>query len=914
MGGILSNGATIILVVLLVLAIAYRYYSAFIAAKLLALDPARPTPAYTLRDGHNYHPTNKWVLFGHHFAAISGAGPLIGPVLAAQFGYMPGLLWILIGVCLAGAVQDFVVLGLSIRRNGRSLAQIAFSEVGSASGTAATIGILFVLVIALAGLGKVVTKALGGETVPYGPGTEFVATEDKPIVASAPSGTVYRYTIPAGTHVLYPKTASGERVVREASSKIVLKAVAPSGSAVDIEDRNMPPGKLLRAPFGATVSRANPATEYAARTEFFAPEGQTIKMRQEQNVYVYTLPVGTKITLADRADKPIVTKEEFDITARAKDLGPTRTARRQQLNVPLSGAVVAQEAPTRQVFGPQTQFTAGNTPITALGMTDNVYRYSIPAGTTIMDPQRVVHTVATAFELTVRPTDITVTKADGYRLVVPPTPAGLTVIEEIPGSSWGTFTIFLTIPIAFSTGIYLYRIRKGRVLEASILGGLATLLAVYLGGQMNAEGSFLSPYRQWFNLTEQQIGMGMAMYGFIASILPVWMLLCPRDYLSSFLKIGTIALLVVGVVVAHPHLRAPAVNGVFLGGGPVVPGAVFPFVFITIMCGAVSGFHALVASGTTPKMISNERDARLIGYGAMLMEGLVGIVALIAASALPVLQYYDINTPPEAIPQYQAQIQQIHDSDKAAATLDEPLPDVGEHVQGRTGGAVTLAMGMAHVLNAAVNNVIGNPAKPPQWLTELFRYWYHFAIMFEALFILTTIDTGTRVGRFLLQETMGKWIAPKLGQTDWWPSAILSTAVITATWWYFLDANAFAAIWAMFGIANQMLAVMALAIASATLVRIGKRRYVAVTLAPMCFVVLTTTSAALLKLVDYAKPIVGYWRALAESKAAAFPTNPLISGVCILAILACAAVVVAGSLWAVFRKPPVAEELLAATA
>jgi carbon starvation protein CstA len=912
MSGILSNGATIILAVLLVLAIAYRYYSAFIAAKLLALDPARPTPAYTLRDGHNYHPTNKWVLFGHHFAAISGAGPLIGPVLAAQFGYLPGLLWILIGVCLAGAVQDFVVLGLSIRRNGRSLAQIAFSEIGSASGTAATIGILFVLVIALAGLGKVVTKALGGETVPYAAGTEFIATEDNPITKDGPAGTVYHYTIPAGTHVRYPPPAKGERVQRDATSQILLKAEAPSGSAVDIEDRTLPPGRLLHVPFGAAVSRANPATVYGSGTEFRAPEDGTITMRTEQNVYYYTLPAGTKVTLPDHVDMPTVTKEAFEITVRAKGLGTRPTGQLQQIRVPLNGAIVTREAPTKQVFESGTEFVAVNTPITALGMTDNVYRYLIPARTTINDPHGIQYTADAAFEITVRPADITVTQADGYRLVVPAAPAGMSVTEEIPGSSWGTFTIFLTIPIAFMTGIYLYRIRKGRVLEASILGGSLTLLAVYWGGRMNADDSFLTPYRQWFNLTEQHVGGAMAVYGFVASILPVWMLLCPRDYLSSFLKIGTISLLVLGVVVAHPHLRAPAINGVFLGGGPVVPGAVFPFVFITIMCGAVSGFHALVASGTTPKMINNESDARLIGYGAMLIEGLVGIVALIAASALPVAQYYDINTPPESIPQYQADIQRVHDQDKAANTLDEQLPDVGEHVQGRTGGAVTLAMGMAHVLNTAVNNVIGNPAKPPPWLTDLFRYWYHFAIMFEALFILTTIDTGTRVGRFLLQETMGKWITPKLGQTDWWPSAILSTAVITGTWWYFLDSNAFPAIWAMFGVANQMLAVMALAIASATLVRIGKRRYVAVTLVPMCFVTVTTCSAAVLKLMDYGKPVIGYVRAIRTASPPAFPTNPLISGVCVLAILACSAVVVGGALWIVYGKPAVTIEIAAA--
>jgi carbon starvation protein len=742
MSAFFSNGATIIIVVLLVLAIAYRYYSAFIAAKVLALDDRRPTPAHALKDGHNYHPTNKWVLFGHHFAAISGAGPLIGPVLAAQFGYLPGLIWILVGVCLAGAVQDFVILAMSIRRQGKSLAQIAFSEIGSASGTAATIGILFVLVIALAGLGKVVTKALGGDIMPYPTGTEFVGSPSNPITRQDQYDNTYIYRIPAGAEIRF----KGGSV--PVTSLLRLEATPKSGGApLEIDDT----GAYL------TRSQTRPAA---------------------------TTPAGIRDLFARASTQP-------------------------------------------------------------------------------------------------RPT--------GLHLTVTPDVTAKTIID---GSSWGTFTIFLTIPIAFFVGIYLYRIRKGRVLEASIIGGLLTLLAVYLGGVMSTEGTFLNLYRDMFNLTEGQIGFSMLVYGFVASILPVWMLLCPRDYLSSFLKIGTVILLVVGVIVAHPHLRAEAINPTFLHEGPVVAGPIYPFLFITIMCGAISGFHALVSSGTTPKMIGKETDARTIGYGAMLIEGLVGIVAMIAAAALPPLDYYNINTATADLPKYVTQIQEIAARDRAAR-IDEPpeppLPDVGEHVQGRTGGAVTLALGMAHVFDTATRNILGTRDKAPAWLLDAFKYWYHFAIMFEALFILTTIDTGTRVGRFLLQETMGKWLHPKLAQTDWWPSAIISTAVISLSWWYFLSANAFPAIWSMFGIANQMLAVIALAVASAVLARSGKRRYLAVTLVPMIIVALTTGSAAFVLLTKYVTRI----RHLGPGES---PLNPYISAICVLIILACTAVIVVGAL------------------
>jgi carbon starvation protein len=396
------------ILVLCTLAIGYRYYSAFLAAKVCTLDDLRETPAHRLNDGHNYHPTNKWVLFGHHFAAISGAGPLIGPVLAAQFGYLPGLLWLVVGVVLAGAVQDFVILVASTRRNGRSLAEIVKMEVGPVGGVAAGIAILFVLIIALAGLGIVVVNALSE-------------------------------------------------------------------------------------------------------------------------------------------------------------------------------------------------------------------------------------------------------------------------------SAWGTFTIAMTIPIAFGMGLYMYRFRKGKVGEASAIGVVLLFLAVALGANV-AHSSFAS----WFTLTKGQITFAIALYGFIASVLPVWLLLCPRDYLSSYMKIGTIALLVLGVLLVNPVLRIPALTPYIHGGGPIIPGKVFPYVFITVMCGAVSGFHALVASGTTPKMISKESHCRPIGYGAMLIEGLVGVVALIAVSSLSPGDYFAINVPVEKFEKLQMFGYHIEELPVLEA-------QVQEKVAGRTGGAVSLS-------------------------------------------------------------------------------------------------------------------------------------------------------------------------------------------------------------------------------
>ncbi len=553
------NALPIIVGVLCVLAIAYRYYSAFISAKVLALDDARPVPSETNYDGHNYYPTNKWVLFGHHFAAISGAGPLIGPVLAAQFGFLPGLLWLVIGVCLGGAVHDFMILAASIRRNGKSLAEIARTEISGLSGLVAGIAILFIVVIALAGLGLVVVNAL--------------------------------------------------------------------------------------------------------------------------------------------AESP-----------------------------------------------------------------------------------------------------------------------------------WGTFTVGFTIPLALFMGLYMYVFRKGKVTEATIIGVIGLLLAVYLGGRV-ADSSWASA----FTLSPHKVTILMASYGFIASVLPVWLLLCPRDYLSSYLKIGTIAVLIIGVILVHPNLQMPAVTPFVSGGGPVVPGKVYPFVFITIACGAISGFHALISSGTTPKMIAKETDARMIGYGSMLMEGLVGVVALIAATSLFPGDYFAINTAQRNDVE-RAKYTRMVDAegqqgfDLQTKELDRLEAESGEKVRGRTGGAVTLALGIAKIFD-------GIPG-----LSGLMKYWYHFAIMFEALFILTTIDTGTRVARFLLGEFGGRFYK-KLEEPNWLPGSIVTSAAVVAAWTAFIWSGSISTIWPMFGIANQLLAAVALCVATTVIINLGRARYSWVTIVPLSFVATTTLVA-----------------------------------------------------------------------
>src|SRR5262245_30670569 len=401
----------------------------------------------------------------------------------------------------------------------------------------------------------------------------------------------------------------------------------------------------------------------------------------------------------------------------------------------------------------------------------------------------------------------------------------------VPGSSWGTFTIACTIPIALFVGWYMYRLRKGKVIEASIIGAVAVLGATVLGALI--PGSALEPY---FSLSRDWTVYALAAYGFIAAVLPVWLLLCPRDYLSSFLKIGTIFLLVAGVVAANPSLEAPAVSPHFAaGGGPYFDGPIFPYVFICIMCGAISGFHALVSSGTTPKMVDRETDIRMIGYGAMLMEGLVGVVALIAAAALPNAMYYDINIDLSKRPEFLANHPDFarflkaseldpHGGHAAGAEaaggsgLVAMEKDVQESLHGRTGGAVTLAVGMARILTDALPGM--------GWLI---KYWYHFAIMFEALFILTTIDAGTRIARFLVQEFLGKLWSP-LGDLNWWPAAMLATGLVVFGWGYFIYTGNVETIWPMFGMANQLLAVIALAVVTTWLVNSSRGRYAPVTL------------------------------------------------------------------------------------
>jgi carbon starvation protein len=458
-------------------------------------------------------------------------------------------------------------------------------------------------------------------------------------------------------------------------------------------------------------------------------------------------------------------------------------------------------------------------------------------------------------------------------------------VRIVPGSSWGTFTIACTIPIALLVGLWMYKIRPGKVVEASLVGAFLTLVATFLGGWVSQQ-----PFGQIFNLRDTSIIWSMGIYGFIASVLPVWILLCPRDYLSSFLKIGTIALLVGGVILANPKLQAPSINHVFLSGGPTVPGHIFPFLFIVIMCGAISGFHALVSSGTTPKMIKNEKDARMIGYGAMLIEGLVGCIAMIAATALPTNDYYAMNTDLAKVPAF-------HENILKVSALSGGVEHVGDNIQqyesltqeslrGRTGGAVTLAVGMAHIFDGAIRNL---GAKAEATLNTMWKYWYHFAIMFEALFILTTIDTGTRIGRFLLQEVFGK-IRPSLGRTDSIASAIVSTAIIVVAWCYCINANSMDAIWPMFGIANQMLAVIALAVVSAYLANSGKARYLWVTVLPLLLVCTTTSTAGLQLLNKFITGFTTQWNSPTPDQKVLI--NSAVTSIAIIAMLVCTYIII----------------------
>jgi carbon starvation protein len=550
------NALYLVIVALAVGTIAYRYYSAFIAAKVMVLDDTRTTPAHTKYDGSNYYPTTKWVLFGHHFAAIAGAGPLIGPVLATQFGWAPSFMWLLAGCVIGGAVHDMVTLWVSTRRGGRSLAEIARSEIGPVAGVTAIIAVLFILVVALAGLGLIVVNALAE-------------------------------------------------------------------------------------------------------------------------------------------------------------------------------------------------------------------------------------------------------------------------------SAWGMFTIGATIPIAVFMGFYMFVWRKGAIKEATFIGITLMMLGVVLGKNF-AESSF-GPY---LVLSAHQITAAMGIYAFIAAVIPVWMLLTPRSYLSTYMKIGTILLLAAGVIIAHPTLEAPAFSSFISGGGPIIPGPLFPFVFITIACGAISGFHALISSGTTSKMVDKESDIRPVGYMGMLFEGLVGVMALIAASSLHPGDYFAINTLPDKF-----------------ATLGMPIVnlmelqrEVGENVIGRTGGAVSLALGMAQIFSRIPG------------LASLMDYWYHFAIMFEALFVLTTVDSGTRVGRFLLQESIGR-VWPKFGDSNWMPGAMIASGLMVIMWGYFIWTGNISTIWPLFGVANQLLAMVALAVGSSMIINLGRAKYAWVTIAPLVFLSVTTLTAGVLSIRDNFWPL-----------------------------------------------------------
>ncbi|MGG5252309.1 carbon starvation CstA family protein [Neobacillus sp. SM06] len=580
----LNNGETINAIWLLtaavsVYAIAYRFYSKFIANKVFQLDDTRKTPAEINNDGKDYVPTNKWVLFGHHFAAIAGAGPLVGPILAAQMGYLPGTLWIVIGVVLAGAVQDFIILFGSMRRNGKSLGEMIKEEMGPVTGFISMVGILGIMIILLAVLALVVVKALAG-------------------------------------------------------------------------------------------------------------------------------------------------------------------------------------------------------------------------------------------------------------------------------SPWGMFTIAATIPIAILMGVYMRFIRPGRVGEASIIG-IVLLLASLFYGQHVAQDPTLA---SMFTFKGETIAIMMIFYGFIASVLPVWLLLAPRDYLSTFLKVGTILALALGIVIVAPDLQMPGITKFIDGTGPVFAGNLFPFLFITIACGSVSGFHALVSSGTTPKMIEIESHARPIGYGAMLTESFVAVMAMIAAAVLTPGVYFAINSPPAVIGTDVAQVAQTVSSWGFTVTPDE-LKTIATHVGeqsilSRTGGAPTLAIGMATIFS----NVIGGKA--------LMAFWYHFAILFEALFILTTIDAGTRVGRFMIQDLIGVAYKP-FAKTESLIPNIIATALCVLGWGYFLyqgvvdPLGGINTLWPLFGIANQMLAGIALLLGTTILFKMGKKAYTWVTLIPTTWLLIVTMAAGWQKLFD-ANPKVGF--------------------------------------------------------
>lgn len=552
------NTLPVLIGALCVYALAYRYYSAFIAAKALALDDRRTTPGHTFADGHNYVASPRWVLFGHHFAAIAGAGPLVGPTLAAQFGFAPGFLWLVIGAVLAGCVQDFTVLVASLRHRGRSLADIARTEISPFAGLVAMIAVLFILLVTLAGLGIVVVNALSN-------------------------------------------------------------------------------------------------------------------------------------------------------------------------------------------------------------------------------------------------------------------------------SPWGVFTIGMTIPIALVMGLWMFKSHAGRItVTGPSIFGVVLLIGSVIAGRWVAQTGVAGS----LTFTPHQITILMAIYGLVASILPVWLLLEPRDYLSTYVKLGTIAILIVGVFVVHPDIRFPNFTQFVSGGGPIIKGRLFPFLFVTIACGAISGFHSLIASGTTPKMLNRETDARFIGYGAMICESLVGVLALIAACSMHPGDYFAINTTPEV----------FHKLGLSTVNLDMFSQEVGEKLAGRTGGAVSLAVGMAQIFK-------GLPG-----MDRLMGYWYHYAIMFEALFILTTVDTGTRVARYVLQELMGRVHKP-FGNSAWLPGNLITSFFVVLGWGYMIYTGTISTIWPLFGTGNQLLATIALSVSTTFLINMGKARYAWITFVPMCFVGVTTLTAGVLSIKNIFWPL-----------------------------------------------------------
>jgi len=550
------NAMPFVIGTIAVFVIAYRLYFSFVAAKVAVRNDLSETPAHRLYDGQNYYPMNKWVLFGHHFAAIAGAGPLVGPVLAAQFGFMPGFLWMLIGAVMAGSVHDYVILTASVQHDGKSLAAIAKAEINKVSGITTTFAIILILVVAMAGL-------------------------------------------------------------------------------------------------------------------------------------------------------------------------------------------------------------------------------------------------------------------------------GLVVINALAESSWGTFTIASTIPIAMIMGIWMFRVRKGKTFEATVFGVVMLIFVVILGRYIPG-----SQFPSMFTLNHRTLTILLAVYGFFASVLPVWLLLSPRDYLSSIMKISVIGLLAIGLIIVAPEIKMPAFTEFGKGGGPIIPGRLFPYLFITIACGAISGFHSLVSSGTTPKMIMQEADIKTIAVGSMLTEGVVSIMALIAATSLLPLDYFQINVPVEKL---QAILPKLHAMGFTESNLSQLSASVGEKIAGRTGGAVSLGVGMAYIFSSIPG------------MKHLMSYWYHFAIMFEALFILTTIDAGTRIGRFLLQEAFGKVYKP-FQKTNWLPGNLITSGLIVFGWAYFIYTGTVSTIWPMFGTANQLLATIALAIGTSFIINRGRKKYAWVTILPMVFVGVTTLTAAYLNI------------------------------------------------------------------